>query len=161
MNEAENWYHGSFNFCIPVTINNWKPSEQPGSRVLLRFPLSYRVDDVVRPGNGDEKIRCEAGAMLGFKKTAPMFQSRSYMALVHLMVKRYSSFSAYSTSNQATVNKRANSNERISSLGCKTSHFSPVAFSIFVADFYHGLDALSLLNMCVTRLQTTCLVIEY
>lgn len=87
MDEAENWYRGSFNFCIPVTINNWKPSEQPGSRVLLRFALPYRVDDVVRPGNGDEKFVARLVPMLGFKKTAPMFQSRSYMALVYLMVK--------------------------------------------------------------------------
>jgi len=48
------WLHGSFNLCVPVSINN-------GPRVTVRFPLPYRVGDGFRPGNSDEKIRCEAG----------------------------------------------------------------------------------------------------
>ncbi|PWY91883.1 hypothetical protein BO94DRAFT_564583 [Aspergillus sclerotioniger CBS 115572] len=56
MDDMENWHHGSFNICVPVTVNDWKRKEQPGKRVLLRFPLSYRVGDAFRPGNGDEKI---------------------------------------------------------------------------------------------------------
>lgn len=52
----------SFNVCIPVTISPWEGKEQPGRRVLIRFPLPYRVGEAFRPGNGDEKIRCEAGA---------------------------------------------------------------------------------------------------
>lgn len=71
MDEAENWCHGSFNLCIPVTISDWKPREQPGRRVLLRLPLPYRVGDAVRPGNGDEKIRCEAGAYAWLQANCP------------------------------------------------------------------------------------------
>lgn len=52
----ETWLHGSFNVCVPITIDDWN-----GRRVLIRFPLPYRVGEAVRPGNGDEKVRCEAG----------------------------------------------------------------------------------------------------
>jgi hypothetical protein len=52
----EDWLHGSFNVCVPITIDTLN-----GKRVLLRFPLPYRVGEAYRPGNGDEKIRCEAG----------------------------------------------------------------------------------------------------
>ncbi|EEQ31879.1 conserved hypothetical protein [Microsporum canis CBS 113480] len=34
---------------------------RPGNRVLLRLPLPYKVEEVFRPGNVDEKLRCEAG----------------------------------------------------------------------------------------------------
>lgn len=47
------WMSGSFNLCVPVTIADLK-------RVLIRFPLPYRVGDKVHPGNCDEKLRCEA-----------------------------------------------------------------------------------------------------
>jgi hypothetical protein len=50
--DADNWMHGSFNLYIPVTVENSR-------RVLIRFPLPYRVSDKFRPGNGDEKIRYE------------------------------------------------------------------------------------------------------
>lgn len=52
----EDWLHGSFNVCVPIAIDTWNRK-----RVLLRFPLPYRVGEAYRPGNGDEKIRCEAG----------------------------------------------------------------------------------------------------
>jgi hypothetical protein len=52
----EDWLQGSFNVCVPITIDTLN-----GKRVLLRFPLPYRVGEAYRPGNGDEKIRCEAG----------------------------------------------------------------------------------------------------
>jgi hypothetical protein len=54
--EEESWLHGSFNVCVPITIDDWN-----GKRVLIRFPLPYRVGEAVRPGNGDEKVRYEAG----------------------------------------------------------------------------------------------------
>ncbi|KAL2833721.1 hypothetical protein BDW59DRAFT_168807 [Aspergillus cavernicola] len=60
MDDFENWYHGSFNVCIPVTIKTWKWKQQPGHRVILRLPLPYRVGDAFRLGNGDEKVFCEA-----------------------------------------------------------------------------------------------------
>ncbi|QQK43077.1 Aminoglycoside phosphotransferase [Penicillium digitatum] len=52
---VKDWLYGSFNVCVPITINY-----QHKARVLLRFPLPYRVGEAFNPGNGDEKIRCEA-----------------------------------------------------------------------------------------------------
>jgi hypothetical protein len=61
----------SFNVCIPVTISPWEGKEQPGRRVLIRFPLPYRVGEAFRPGNGDEKIRCEVGAYAYLQENCP------------------------------------------------------------------------------------------
>lgn len=69
--DVKSWYHGSFNVCIPVTISPWEGKEQPGQRVLIRFPLPYRVGEAFRPGNGDEKIRCEAGAYAYLQENCP------------------------------------------------------------------------------------------
>ncbi|KAL4782570.1 hypothetical protein BJX76DRAFT_288518 [Aspergillus varians] len=65
------WIHGSFNVCIPVTIDGWKHQKQPGSRVIMRFPLPYRVGEEFRPGNGDEKVLCEAGAYAWLQEICP------------------------------------------------------------------------------------------
>lgn len=59
--DVEDWLHGSFNVCIPVSINDWESRAQSGTCVLLRIPLPYRVGEEFCPGNSDEKIRCEAG----------------------------------------------------------------------------------------------------
>ncbi len=56
--DVQEWLQGSFNFCIPVYINNW--SKFSRKRVLLRFPLPYKVGESHFPGNADEKLRCEA-----------------------------------------------------------------------------------------------------
>jgi len=40
-------------------------------RVLIRFPLPYRVGDKVCPGNGDEKVRCEAATYAWMQKECP------------------------------------------------------------------------------------------
>lgn len=64
--EEENWLYGSFNVCVPVSIDDWD-----GKRVLIRFPLPYRVGEAVRPGNGDEKIRCEAGTYAWLQENCP------------------------------------------------------------------------------------------
>ena len=59
--DVGDWLHGSFKVCIPVTIvGSWKGKQQFGERVLLRLPLPYRVGEAFRPGNADEKVRCEA-----------------------------------------------------------------------------------------------------
>lgn len=71
MDDVENWHHGSFNLCVPVTVTDWKRRQQPGKRVLLRFPLPCRVGDAFHPGNGDEKIRCEAGAYAWLQENCP------------------------------------------------------------------------------------------
>jgi hypothetical protein len=69
--DIKDWIHGSFNVCVPVTIENWTGKQQPGRRVLVRFPLPYRVDDAICPGNGDEKIRCEAGTYTWLQENCP------------------------------------------------------------------------------------------
>lgn len=63
VSHPDDWVHGSFNVCIPVTLSS-------GKRLMLRFPLPYRVGDGFRPGNGDEKIRCEAGTYAWFQQNA-------------------------------------------------------------------------------------------
>jgi hypothetical protein len=68
--KMEDWLRGSFNVCVPITVD-WQNRQQPGRRVILRFPLPYRVGDEFRPGNGDEKIRCEAGAYAWLQQNCP------------------------------------------------------------------------------------------
>lgn len=63
--DTEDWLHGSFNVCVPITIDSW------GKRVLMRFPLPYRVGESFRPGNCDEKVRCEAGSYAWLQKNCP------------------------------------------------------------------------------------------
>ncbi|KAB8213342.1 hypothetical protein BDV33DRAFT_66606 [Aspergillus novoparasiticus] len=65
------WLHGSFNVCIPVTILEWNQKQQSGHRVLVRFPLPYRIGEDFRPGNGDEKVRCEAGTYAWIEENCP------------------------------------------------------------------------------------------
>ncbi|KAL2826910.1 hypothetical protein BJY01DRAFT_143080 [Aspergillus pseudoustus] len=69
--DAQEWIHGSFNVCIPVTILDWNPKQQGGNRVIVRFPLPYRIGEDFRPGNADEKIRCEAGAYAWLERNCP------------------------------------------------------------------------------------------
>lgn len=63
----QDWLHGSYNVCIPVTVLN----KQHLKSVLIRFPLPYRVGEDFRPGNGDEKIRCEAGTYAWIQENCP------------------------------------------------------------------------------------------
>jgi len=64
--DMSDWLHGSFNVCVPVTISTWQEK-----RVLLRIPLPYRVGEFLQPGNGDEKIRCEAGTYAWLDENCP------------------------------------------------------------------------------------------
>ncbi|KAG2414306.1 hypothetical protein HFD88_003497 [Aspergillus terreus] len=64
--DQEDWMHGSFNVCIPITVGDWD-----GKRVLIRFPLPYRIGEETNPGNGDEKIRCEAGTYAWLQRNCP------------------------------------------------------------------------------------------
>jgi hypothetical protein len=69
--EVEDWRHGSFNLCVPVTIHPWNEREQLGQRVMLRLPLPYSNGEAFAPGNGDEKIRCEAGTYVWLQENCP------------------------------------------------------------------------------------------
>ncbi|KAJ0419658.1 hypothetical protein BJY00DRAFT_324220 [Aspergillus carlsbadensis] len=65
----DDWIHGSFNVCIPVTVTDHKAG--PGKRVIIWFPLPYRVGESFRPGNADEKLRCEAGTYVWMQTHCP------------------------------------------------------------------------------------------
>ncbi|KAE8354801.1 hypothetical protein BDV28DRAFT_163879 [Aspergillus coremiiformis] len=69
--DVSEWLHGSFNVCIPVTILGWNQKQQLGDRVLVRFPLPYRIGENSRPGNSDEKVRCEAGTYAWLEENCP------------------------------------------------------------------------------------------
>lgn len=71
VDDPRDWLHGSFNLCIPVTVRDWSKRQQSGRRVLLRIPLPYRVGDAFQPGNGDEKVRCEAGTYAWLQANCP------------------------------------------------------------------------------------------
>ncbi|KAM5441184.1 hypothetical protein MferCBS31731_003612 [Microsporum ferrugineum] len=68
--ESAEWLKGSFNICIPVTIQGWIRG-QSKHRVLLRLPLPFKVGEAFRPGNADEKIRCEAGTYAWLQENHP------------------------------------------------------------------------------------------
>ncbi|KAI2722587.1 hypothetical protein CBS147332_3516 [Penicillium roqueforti] len=69
VSEVRYWLRGSFNICIPISIQNSR--QQPRKRVILRFPLPYRIGDDFRPGNGDKKIQCEAGTYAWLQQNCP------------------------------------------------------------------------------------------
>ncbi|PTU25487.1 hypothetical protein P175DRAFT_0514203 [Aspergillus ochraceoroseus IBT 24754] len=50
----DQWLNGSFNY-----------------QVLFRIPLPYRVGERIKPGNADEKIRCEAGTYAWLEDYCP------------------------------------------------------------------------------------------
>jgi hypothetical protein len=59
---------GSFNVCIPVRVNRAK---SPSNRVIVRFPLPYKVGEVQHPGNAEEKIRSEAATFIWIRENCP------------------------------------------------------------------------------------------
>lgn len=71
ISDKNEWIHGSFNVCVPITINDWENKQQSRERVILRLPLPYRVGDAFNPGNGDEKTRCEAGTYTWIQQHCP------------------------------------------------------------------------------------------
>lgn len=60
----QSWLYGSFNVCIPIYVHGHK-------KALMRFPILHRVGESFRPGNADEKIRCEAGTYAWLEKNCP------------------------------------------------------------------------------------------
>lgn len=65
----DDWIHGSFNMCLPVYIKNGK--NRPERRVMIRFPLPYKVGEENFPGNADEKLRCEAATYIWIQENCP------------------------------------------------------------------------------------------
>jgi len=69
LGEVREWMHGSFNVCIPVYVENWNKGS--AKRVLIRFPLPYKVGESTYPGNADEKLRCEAATFIWLQQYCP------------------------------------------------------------------------------------------
>ena len=63
------WIHGSFNICLPINIQS--RSSGPGKRVLVRFPLPFKIGEETFPGNADEKLRCEAATYIWIQENCP------------------------------------------------------------------------------------------
>jgi len=66
--DVEDWMTGSFNVCIPVSVNRAK---SPSNRVIIRFPLPYKVGELQHPGNAEEKIRSEAATFIWIRENCP------------------------------------------------------------------------------------------
>jgi hypothetical protein len=64
--EVKEWLAGSFNVCIPVGINGQDDNSR--KRVLIRFPLPYKVGEIQHPGDADEKLRCEAATFIWIRQ---------------------------------------------------------------------------------------------
>ena len=67
--EPDQWMRGSFNICIRVDIDD--QSQGQGRRVIMRFPLPYRIGETPCPGNMAEKILCEAGTYAWLQENCP------------------------------------------------------------------------------------------
>ena len=62
----DKWMMGSFNVCIPVSV-----SDHPIQRVVIRFPLPYKIGERHFPGNADEKLITEAATYVSLDEHCP------------------------------------------------------------------------------------------
>ena len=69
LSHPSEWNYGSFNLCLPVSVINWR--KRPGGRVIIRFPLPFKVGESKFPGNSDEKLRCEVATYAWIGKNCP------------------------------------------------------------------------------------------
>ncbi|CAK4033105.1 Hypothetical predicted protein [Lecanosticta acicola] len=67
LSQVKEWIHGSYNACLPVWINQ----PQGSRRVMIRFPLPYKVGESHFPGNVEEKLRCEAATYIWLHNKCP------------------------------------------------------------------------------------------
>ncbi|RDW61698.1 uncharacterized protein DSM5745_10370 [Aspergillus mulundensis] len=67
--DVEDWVHGSFNVCIRVDVDGH--GRNPGKQLMMRLPLPYRIGENRRPGNADEKVRCEAATYVWLQMNCP------------------------------------------------------------------------------------------
>lgn len=63
---SNKWKLGSFNICIPVSV-----LDHPIERVLIRFPLPYKIGELHFPGNTDEKLITEAATYAWLDEHCP------------------------------------------------------------------------------------------
>lgn len=54
---------------LPAYLENW--AQCLAKRVLIRFPLPYKLGESQCPGNVEEKLRCEAATFVWIKKNCP------------------------------------------------------------------------------------------
>jgi hypothetical protein len=66
---TEEWIHGSFNLCVPVGIHDLTGATC--RRVIVRFPLPYKIGESTYPGNTEEKLRCEAATYAWIQTNCP------------------------------------------------------------------------------------------
>lgn len=69
LTQPADWVHGSFNLCLPVDVST--TSKQSTTRVIIRFPLPYKIGELEYPGNADEKLRCEAATYIWIAENCP------------------------------------------------------------------------------------------
>ncbi|PGG97090.1 hypothetical protein GX51_07491 [Blastomyces parvus] len=62
------WRYGSFNVCIPVTIN--AGSHLP-AKMAFRVPLLHKIGEEAFPGNAEEKVRTEAATYIWIQENCP------------------------------------------------------------------------------------------
>ncbi|KAL8679176.1 MAG: hypothetical protein Q9186_004520 [Xanthomendoza sp. 1 TL-2023] len=67
--ETWEWMCGYYNVCVPVYVDGWIGF--PGKRVLIRIPLPYKLGEAVKPGNVEEKLRCEAATFIWISEQCP------------------------------------------------------------------------------------------
>lgn len=58
------WLHGSFNVCIPIYVCGEK-------RIVIRFPLPYKIGESTNQGNAEEKLRCEVATYAWIQAHCP------------------------------------------------------------------------------------------
>lgn len=64
--EVREWISGGNNVCMPVEVRDWIKE-----RVIIRFPLPYKIGESQFPGNTDEKLRCEAATTIWIQEHCP------------------------------------------------------------------------------------------
>lgn len=72
LSDVEEWIHGSFNACIPVYIVASARHPTLPQRLLIRFPLPYKIGEDFYQGNVDEKLRCEAATYIWLRSHCPV-----------------------------------------------------------------------------------------
>lgn len=70
MAAIKEWICGNFNVCIPVYIDGWLRHPEK-KRVLIRFPLPYKLGEDRYPGNVEEKLRCEVATFIWIQENCP------------------------------------------------------------------------------------------
>ena len=66
--QVKDWRWGTFNVCVPLCV---RYSAGYSKKVMMRFPFPFRTGEAFRPGNVDEKVRCEGGTYVWLQNNCP------------------------------------------------------------------------------------------